>query len=448
MKALASVIASWCGGRLIGPDVMVEGVSQDSRTLPQAGLFVALRGERQDGHDYVAAVIGLAAAALVEREQAVDLPQIVVDNTETALQRIASAWLTRIGPTVVALTGSNGKTTTKTLTAAILARAGTTHATPGNYNNEIGVPLTLLGLRAEHRYAVVEMGCGKPGDIDLLASIAPPHAAVVTNVGAAHLERLGSLSGVAEAKAGIYRGLRPEGIAIINADDAYADYFRAQAGDHQRVEFAIDAAAAVRAEDLMIGQATRFRLCTPAGSCAIELPLPGRHNVMNALAAAALAQAVGASLSDIAEALATVEAVSGRLRRLQLQGGLLYDDSYNANPGSLAAAIGTLALEPSPRWLILGDMAELGPEAPRWHAECGLLARDQGIERLYTCGPLAQAAAQAYGPQASHHSSIESLIDTLRADWRPGTTALVKGSRSARMERVVAGLSGNNGGHH
>jgi UDP-N-acetylmuramoyl-tripeptide--D-alanyl-D-alanine ligase len=448
MKALASVIAGWCGGRLLGPDVMVEGVSQDSRQLPPGGLFVALPGERRHGHDFVAAVAGTAGAALVEREQNVDLTQIVVDNAELALQRIASAWLAQISPTVAALTGSNGKTTTKTLTAAILARVDATHATPGNYNNEIGVPLTLLGLQPEHRYAVVEMGCGKPGDIDLLAAIAPPHAAVVTNVGAAHLERLGSLTGVAEAKAGIYRGLRPEGIAIINADDAYADYFRTQAGVHPCVDFAIDAAAAFRAEALVISQVSRFRLCTPAGSCAIELPLPGRHNVMNALAAAALAQSVGASLNDIAEALATVEAVSGRLRRLQLQGGVLYDDSYNANPGSLAAAIGALALEPPPRWLILGDMAELGPEAPRWHADCGRLARDQGIERLYTCGSLSQAAAQAYGSQASHHSSIESLIDTLRADWRPGITALVKGSRSARMERVVAGLSGNNGGHH
>lgn len=448
MKAMASIIAQWCGGRLVGADVEVTGVSQDSRTVPQGGLFVALRGERNDGHDFVDAVSGRAAAALVGREQSASLAQIVVDNTEAALQRLARSWLEQIKPTVVALTGSNGKTTTKSLTAAILQRAGATHATPGNYNNEIGVPLTLLGLQPGHRFAVVEMGCGKPGDIDLLAAIAPPHIAAVTNVSAAHLERLGTVAGVAEAKAGIYRGLREGGIAVINADEEWAGYFRAQAGSHQVADFAIDEPANFRAENLVLGQQSRFRLCTPAGSCQIELPLPGRHNVMNALAAAAMAQLAGASLEQVAAALAGAEAVTGRQRRLQVQGGVLYDDSYNANPGSLGAAIGTLALEPPPRWLILGDMAELGPEAPIWHARCGELARQQGIERLYTIGPLSHEAAVAFGPQASHHQDIDSLIDAVRADWRPGVTALIKGSRSARMERVVAAMSGSHGGQH
>jgi UDP-N-acetylmuramoyl-tripeptide--D-alanyl-D-alanine ligase len=448
MKAMASQVAAWCGGRLHGADSMLVGVSHDSRTLPARALFVALPGERSDGHDFVAGLAGRAGAALVEHELAVAMPQIVVADTQAALQQLARAWLAQLHPQVAALTGSNGKTTTKSLLASILQQVGSTHATPGNYNNEIGVPLTLLGLGPEHRFAVIEMGCGKPGDIDELAAIAPPHAAAVTNVAAAHLERLGTIDGVAQAKAGIYRGLIPGGTAVINADDAFAGYFREQAAAHRVLDFAIDAPAAVRAEALSIGMRSSFRLVSPAGSCAIELPLPGRHNVMNALAAATLALALDAPLGAVATALAGAVAVTGRQRRLPLHGGVLYDDSYNANPGSLAAAIDTLALEPSPRWLVLGDMAELGPEASGLHAQCGQLARDRGIDRLYALGPLSAAAVAAFGANARNFPSVDALIDQLRQDWQPGTAALVKGSRSSRMERVVAALSGNPGGEH
>lgn len=443
MNALASQVAAWCGGRLIGADVLLVGVGQDSRTLNPGALFVALRGERGDGHDYVAAVVDRAGAALVERELPLALTQIVVTDALAALQKLARAWLETLGTRRVALTGSNGKTTTKALTAAILGRVARTHATPGNYNNEIGVPLTVLGLGADHRFAVIEMGCGKPGDIDELTAIAPPHAGAITNIAAAHLERLGSEQGVAEAKAGIYRGLVEGGTAVINADDPWANYFREQAGSHPVIDFGIDGPAAVRAEQVVVGLQSRFRLATPAGSVDIELPLPGRHNVMNALAATSLALAVGAPLGAIAAALAQAEAVAGRQRRLQLHDGVIYDDSYNANPGSLTAAIETLALERAPRWLVLGDMAELGPQASRLHARCGALARARGIERLYAVGPLSQAAAEAFGDGATHFARIETLIDELRTQWRPGITALVKGSRSARMERVVAALAGS-----
>lgn len=442
MNALASQVAAWCGGRLIGADALLVGVGHDSRTLPPGALFVALRGERSDGHDHVATLVGRAGAALVERELPLTIAQIVVADALIALQRLARAWIDTLDLKRVALTGSNGKTTTKSLTAAILGRIGQTHATPGNYNNEIGVPLTVLGLGSGHRYAVIEMGCGKPGDIDELSAIAPPHASVVTNIAPAHLERLGSEQGVAEAKAGIYRGLLDGGTAVVNADEPYANYFRKQAGAHAVVDFAIERPAAVRAEQLEVGLRSRFRLATPAGSIAIELPLPGRHNVLNALAASSLALAVGAPLDAIAAALAQAEAVAGRQRRLEVRDGVIYDDSYNANPGSLAAAIETLALEPSPRWLVLGDMAELGPQASRLHARCGALARARGIERLFAVGPLSVAAADAFGAGASHHASIENLIDELQEHWQPGVTALVKGSRSARMERVVAALAG------
>lgn len=448
MRIRASQVAAWTGGRLIGADVLLTAAGQDTRTLPPGALYVALRGERLDGHDYVASVAAQAGAALVERELPLALPQIVVEHSEHALQRLAHAWLQTLKVKLVAMTGSNGKTTTKMLTASILSQAGTTHATPGNYNNEIGVPLTVLGLDDNHRYAVVEMGCGKPGDIDLLAQIAPPDAAVVINVAPAHLERLGSVEGVAEAKAGIYRQMHQEGVAVIAADEPFADYFRRQAGARQRMEYSLANKAEVCAENLRVGLSSSFRLCTPAGSTPVELGLPGRHNAQNALAAASLALAVGAPIAAVAEGLARAEAVAGRGRRVEVNGSVLYDDSYNANPGSLAAGIETLAMEPSPRWLVLGDMAELGPEAASLHARCGALARERGIERLYALGPLSRATVDAFGSAGQHHAGVEDLIAALRADLAPGTTLLVKGSRSARMERVVQALTGHHEGVH
>jgi len=442
MKASSAEIARWTGGRLVGADVRVAGVSHDSRMLNPGALFVALSGEHRDGHEFVPALANRAGAVLVEREMAVAVPQIVVTDTLQALQELARHWLLSLDLRVVALTGSNGKTTTKSLIAAILRRVARVHATPGNYNNEIGVPLTVLGCNSEHQYAVVEMGCGKPGDIDELTRIAPPDAALVTNIAPAHLERLGTLEGVAQAKAGIYRGLRDQGVAVINADDPFAGYFREQSGRLPVIDYAIDAPAAVRAEGLQLGLRSRFRLVTPGGSEFIDLPLPGRHNVMNALAATSLALAVDVPLAAIAGALAQVEAVAGRQRRMQVRGGVLYDDSYNANPGSLSAAIETLALEASPRWLILGDMAELGPDGPSLHARCGALAKARGIERLYAVGPLSTATAEAFGSDARHFARVEDLIAALVHDWEPRVTALVKGSRSAGMERVVAALAG------
>lgn len=449
MIARAAQVAAWVGGRLVGADAELVGVGHDSRTLAAGALFVALKGERHDGHDHVASLVGHAGAALVARELPLDLPQIVVADTLAALQALAQAWIGRMPARRVALTGSNGKTTTKALTASMLSQLGPTWATPGNWNNEIGVPLSVLGLRGEHRYAVIEMGCGKPGDIDELAAIAPPHAATITNIAPAHLERLGSEQGVARAKAGIYRGLLADGVAVINADEPFAGYFRGEAGARRVLDYAIDAPAAVRAESLEIGLVSRFRLATPAGSAAVELPLPGRHNVMNALAAASLALAVDAPLDAIVAALAQAQAVAGRQRRIELAGGALYDDSYNANPGSLAAAIDTLALERGERWLVLGDMAELGPQGEALHARCGALARARGLDRLYTLGRLSHAASEAFGAGARHFEDVGALVDALRADWRTGTTVLVKGSRSARMERVVAALAGANvGGTH
>lgn len=452
MRAYAREVAAWCGGQLHGDDTLLVGVSQDSRRLLPGALFVALRGEHVDGHDFLPALVGTAGAALVERLQpALALPQILVGDVLGALQRLARCWLDSLQCTVLALTGSNGKTTTKNLSAAILARHARIHATPGNYNNEIGVPLTVLGIGADHRLAVIEMGCGKPGDIDELVAIAPPHVALVTNVAPAHLERLGSVEEVARSKAGIYRGLRAGGHAIVNAEDAYAEYFRGQAAGKAIMDFAIDRPAAVRAEALQLGLRSRFRLCTPAGSADLELPLPGRHNVLNALAATAFSLAAGAPLSAIVAGLSEAEAVPGRQRRERIAGAVVYDDSYNANPGSLAAAIQTLALEPSPRWLVLGDMGELGANAAALHAQCGALAREYGIDRLYAIGPLSASACAELGDAARHFEDIADLIAQLRTDLAASSETvhmLVKGSRSARMERVLAALSGRPEGGH
>ena len=448
MKARASDIAAWTGGQLHGEDVLVQGVGCDSRQLPVGALFVALQGERVDGHDFVAALQHHAAAALVSRLQPVGLPQIVVADVEQALMQLAQAWLAQLPVTVLALTGSNGKTTVKTLLAAILARRGRTHATPGNLNNEIGLPLSVLGIQPEHEYAVLEMGCGKPGDIDQLAAIAPPDVALVNNVAAAHLERLHSVEGVAQAKAGIYRGLKPAGIAILNADDAQAALLAGQIGAHRQIRFGLTADAEVSAQIHSLSPTPRFQLHTPVGEAEVLLALPGLHNVRNALAAAAMALAVATPLATIVEGLQSVQGVGGRLRRLEHAGVHWYDDSYNANPGSLAAAIETLALEPGERWLVLGNMAELGPEAAQLHRQSGALARERGIERLWTVGELAAEAAAAFGPGATACADVQSLIEALRAALKPGLTVVVKGSRSARMERVVAALAAPGEGGH
>lgn len=447
MIARASQIATWTGGRLIGADAPVAGVAQDSRVLPPGGLFVALKGERVDGHDFVAGLDGHAGAALVERVLDVRTPQIVVPDSLAALQALARAWLAALDLKLVALTGSNGKTTTKELTASILRRAGRTHATPGNYNNEIGVPLTVLGLDTDHRFAVIEMGAGKPDDIQPLTVIAPPDAAVVTNVGPAHLERLGSLEGVAATKGGIYRGLKADGIAVLNADEPFAASFERDIGARRVLRFGIDTPSEISASEVVLGSDTRFRLSTPLGTSQILLPLPGRHNVMNALAAAGLAMAVGASLDAITAGLNQAHGVSGRLKRIEWNGGVLFDDSYNANPGSLGAAIGTLALAPSPRWLVLGDMKELGPEGPAMHRASGRQAHAAGIDALFALGPLSAEAARGFGTGGEAFDDLDALVAAFRSAWRPGTTALIKGSRSSRMERVLQALGVGSGEH-
>lgn len=444
LMAQLSELALWSGGRIHGGDVRIHGVGNDSRLLTPGMLYVALRGERVDGHDLLAqAKAAGAAAALVGRAvDSVDLPQLVVADPLHALAELARRHRSRMPARVVGITGSNGKTTVKTLTASILAQVAATHANPGNRNNEIGLPLAVLDLSPEHRFAVFEMGAGKPGDIAFLAEIAQPDVALVNNVASAHLERMGSLDGVAETKGVIYESLPADGVAVINADDAYAESFSRRVSARQILRFALDDVAEIHAEDIELGEHTRFELVTPLGRGPISLPLPGRHNIGNALAAAAIAVALDVPFAAIQAGLEAASAVSGRLCLLHQPGGYaLVDDTYNANPGSVAAAIGTLMSLPGEPWLVLGDMGELGVDSETLHAGIGTMARHAGITRLFTVGTLSRAASTAFGAGAQHFEHRDALVAALRDTLHAGVVCLVKGSRSAGMEQVLAGLT-------
>lgn len=433
-----------------GADRRFVGCSIDSRRVQPKQLFVALRGPRFDGHDFVVkALADGAAAAMVERGFQVEaLPRIEVSDTRYALGELARAWREQVGSTLIAVTGSNGKTTVKNMLAAVLAELGTVHATAGNLNNDIGVPLTLFELAAEHDWAVIEMGANHPGEIGRLCEIARPEVAVITQCAPAHLEGFGSIAGVAKAKGEIYSGLAESGTAIINADDPYADLWLELAGPRRVLSFGLQAEADIRAGDLLASAqpwGTRFNLRTPAGSVDLTLPLPGKHNVMNALAAAACAVAVGCPVAAIARGLANVAAAPGRLQLDRYNGRQILNDSYNANPASLEAAVEVLLDLPGPHWLVLGEMAELGVDAERLHREAGRRAAQQGVEKLYTLGPLAGAAAKGFGNASRHFETMNGLIAALQGDLPSAVSVLVKGSRSAHMEQVVAALSREEG---
>ncbi|MDT0633871.1 UDP-N-acetylmuramoyl-tripeptide--D-alanyl-D-alanine ligase [Spectribacter hydrogenoxidans] len=446
MKLRLSEVAALVNGRLVGEDAWVEGVSSDTRGLSPGCLFVALRGERYDGHEFVRRAATLAAgAALVAREVDGGPAQIVVGDTLAALQRLAAAWRLRSNAPVLAVTGSNGKTTTKTMLAAILGQAGRVLATRGNLNNHIGVPLTLLELNAEHEFAVVEMGANHPGEIALLTRLARPNVGLITNAGDAHLEGFGSREGVARAKGELFADLAADGIAVINADDAYADLWGELAGDRRQLRFGLRGKTEVSAHDVATeANGMRFVLTAPDGEAAVTLPLAGRHNVANALAAAAAAAAVGTPVAAIAAGLAAVPPVAGRLRaRSAVGGATLIDDSYNANPDSLAAAIEVLTAGAGEAWLVLGDMAELGDATEERHTEAGRLARKAGVRRLFTIGRHSALAAAAFGGDARHYDDRGALVRELADGLSSEVTVLVKGSRSAGMEQVVEALTCN-----
>ena len=441
---LLSWIAQATGGRLVGDDRTVDAVATDTRALPGGdALFVALKGERFDGHAHVrAAADGGCVAALVARPVEAALPQVVVADTERALASLAAAVQRERATRVLAVTGSNGKTTVKTLLHSILRQLGGAYANPGNRNNEIGLPLAVLDAPDDARFAVYEMGAGKPGDIAYLTAIARPDVALVNNIASAHLERMGSLLGIAQTKGAIYQALPADGVAVVNADDAFALYFSERLRGVRMIRFGIEAEADISARDIHGGlQGSRFTLVTPEGEVEVALPLPGRHNVRNALAAAAMATAVGAGPAQIRAGLEAVEGVAGRLAAHRLRrGATLVDDSYNANPGSLAAAIDTLADGGGEAWLVLGDMRELGADEVALHAEAGARARAAGIARLFALGELSAHAARTFGEGGSVHASHAALADALWAQLGAGTTVLVKGSRGSAMDKIVTAL--------
>jgi len=493
-------IADAVGGRLLGDEaageLRIDAVHTDTRALSAAAamhevpahdiLFVALRGERFDAHDYLpqAAAAGVRAALVSRPVDSFDdgvLPQIVAEDTERALAALAAHLQCGRATRTLAVTGSNGKTSVKTLLHAILdvaaaAQGGVAYVNPGNRNNEIGLPLAVIDAPEDALYAVYEMGAGKPGDIAYLCEIAPPASSLVNNVGAAHLERLGSLFGVADTKAAIYDALPADGAAAVNVDDAFAPYFerRVRDGGERRrlIRFGLDAEAEVTAHGIALeADGVRFVLRTPEGEAPVRIALPGRHNVRNALAAAALAMGVGIGLDHIAAGLQAARPVGGRLVAHPLAGGVtLIDDSYNANPASLDAAIDTLAATPGERWLAIGDMRELGPDGAALHAGCGRRAKASGIARLYALGELSAAAAEAFGDGARHFADHAALADALAADLHAhrsaarggedgthgdGLRVLVKGSRGSAMDRIVQALLASEGaagdidrGHH
>ncbi|HTL50404.1 MAG TPA: UDP-N-acetylmuramoyl-tripeptide--D-alanyl-D-alanine ligase [Steroidobacteraceae bacterium] len=448
MKGRLSDVVAAAGGRLAGEDAGFAGVSTDSRSIERGMLFVALRGERFDGHEYVggAAARG-AAAAVVSRAVDVALPQAVVGDTLAALAAMASAWRARSGALVLGVGGSNGKTTTKEMLAGILAGVGATLATRGNLNNHIGVPLTLLRLEPGHRYAVVEMGANHPGEIAALATLAKPAIALVTNAGDEHLEGFGDLEGVARAEGEMYAALGDGGTAVVNADDPFAALWESMAPAGAKVlRFGIDAPADVRAASIQ-GRieagafTTTFTLAIAGDEARVHLGLAGRHNVSNALGAAAAAHAAGIGIDDIAGGLGRMRPVAGRLQlKPGPRGSWLIDDSYNANPSSVRAGIDVLCALPGEHWLVLGEMAELGDETVASHAGVGDYARRAGVSRLFAMGAAARHATDAFGARAMWYADAASLGNALAASLERGVTALVKGSRINRLERVIERL--------
>ncbi len=422
-------------------DTRFERVHSDTRTLRRGDLFVALRGEHFDAHDFLPQAFEAGAvAALAERGLGDTLPGLQVAHTLPALQELAAAWRRRFTLPLVAVTGSNGKTTVTQMVAGLLRAAlgDAAFATQGNLNNHIGVPLTLLRLREAHRAGVVELGMNHPGEIAVLARLAAPTIALVNNAQREHLEFMATVDAVARENGSVISALPADGTAVFPADDAFTPLWRELAGARRVLTFALAGAADVTAQADWQGTQWALTLQTPAGSVATTLRLAGRHNVKNALAASACALAAGVPLAALAQGLAAFEPVAGRsqARRLKIAGRelTLVDDSYNANPDSVLAAIDVLAALPGPRWLVLGDMGEVGDRGAEFHAEVGAAARAKGIDAVWTAGQLS-----AHMLATRHFTDAAALVQALHEAPR-AASVLVKGSRFMKMERVVQAL--------
>ena len=444
---LLSEAATYMEGEVLGAnDATFTCVGTDSRKVSQHELFFALKGENFDGHQYAEQAIKQGASAVViANKNCAARPAILVDDTKKALGRLAAAWRNMFTLPIVAVTGSNGKTTVKEMLAAILnATALTTNAnstvlaTQGNFNNDIGMPLTLLRLRKHHAFAVIEMGMNHLGEIAYLSNVAKPNIAVINNAGTAHIGELGSRDNIAKAKGEIFEGLSDDGIAVINRDDSYADYWKSLNKNRKIITFGLDAKADVTCSYQALDGYSQITLSTPAGNVNFNLNMLGKHNVSNALAASACAVALGISIDEIAKALTQFNGVKGRLQRSDgINGAHVINDTYNANPDSMKAAIDVLTAQKGIRIFVMGDMGELGENSVAMHAEIGAYAKQRGITQLLAFGELCKHAVDAFGENGNHFDALEAIINAARSLMKHNATILVKGSRFMQMERVV-----------
>jgi UDP-N-acetylmuramoyl-tripeptide--D-alanyl-D-alanine ligase len=446
-----SWVAEQVNGQLIHQqkqDVIIEGVSTDTRSILPTDLFLALEGPNFDGHKFVQQAQEKGAVALIlSRKVDTQLPYVLVEDTTLALGLLGAAVKAKVAPKTVGITGSSGKTTVREMVAAILSRRGSVLATKGNFNNDLGVPMTLLRLEQHHEFAVIEMGANHLGEIAYTTNLVKPDVATIVNAAAAHLEGFGSLLGVARAKSEIFKGLsEKEGVAVVNADSQFSDFWLGKLKYNNVQTFSAEKQADVYAQDIILALdgCAQFELVTAKGRIAINLPLPGAHNVNNALVAAALALQVGATLQDVQDGLRFMSHVPGRLHVKQLTNQVkILDDTYNANVGSVNAAIDLLSSYAGIKILVLGDIGELGEKARFYHEQVGDYAKQKGIDKLYTLGVLSQCASDVFVDQGCHFSRLEKMVEFINQQTlseKCDISILVKGSRSARMELVVKAL--------
>jgi len=448
----AADLCEWLGVPTPATSFSFEKFSIDSRKIKSGEVFIALKGEQFDGHDYIAQAVANGAVAIIADKSVTNevvttssldttIPVIYVQNTLEGLNNIARAMRRMYSPKTIAVTGSCGKTTTKTMIATILQLAGHTLWSEGNLNNHVGLPLSLLRLDDSYEYAVFELGANHVGEISQLTALAKPDVAVLTCAQAVHLEGFGSVENIAKAKGEIFEGLPKDGTAVINADDQFADYWRNLIAPTQHIKtFGLHQPAEIYAEAITFNELAqpRFMLVSQKHRLPIELGLMGEHNIANALAAAAACLALGIAPEIVQQGLANTAPVSGRLVRKQgLNGSLLIDDSYNANPHALRAALSVLAANPKHKVLVLGDMLELGPDAEKWHFEAGKMALEAGVKKLYALGPLSAHAVKAFGEDGSHYQTHEGLADALKRELSPETAVLFKASRGMKLEKII-----------
>ena len=442
---MLSEIAGALNAEFKGEDINVLSVGTDSRNIVEDQLFVAIKGEHFDGNDFASEAIKLgAAAALISAAGA--SPSVLVEDTRIALGELAHHWRKKFKIPLVAVTGSSGKTTVKEMIASILTAAnGNVLATKGNLNNDIGLPLSLLKLREDHTYAVIEMGMNHLNEIRYLTNIACPQVAVVNNAGTAHIGELGSREAIAQAKGEVFEGLASDGVAVINATDDFADYWTSLNQKRKVITFGLDTEADVSAQYEMQDGEAHMRLETPEGAVQVRLSVLGKHNVNNALAASAVAVALGVSNKDIAQGLSRFDGIQGRLnQQVGYQDAVVIDDTYNANPDSMKVAVDVLVGQikqlQNTLIFVMGDMGELGEGAENMHAEIGAYAKQKGVSKFLSFGQLSQLASAAFGEEGKHFDSLDALVDAVKAEMNVNASVLVKGSRFMKMERVVQAI--------